>query len=628
MRLSHQISFIALASVLATPAFAADEIIFADYIVGSTDTPLVVTATGIATPANETGQSISVVTAADLERIQAVTIADALRTLPAVAVATRGGVGGQSSVFIRGANSSQTLVIIDGVRVNDPSSPNGAFDFGALLAGSVARVELLRGANSVVWGSQAIGGVVAIDTTAPTDSLNLSAGGEYGHADTFRAYANASGRSGAISGGIGGSWYKSDGISSLRGGTERDGFDNLMLNARLRADISSATFVEANALLIDGEAEYDSPFGVGANALPVSDNRQWTARIGGGTALLDRRLSTRISYARTDIRRIGTDPVAFSFNNFRVFGVIHHIEWQNSLDAANWLKLQFGGEYLRTNSSTSFEGAPADRARDRQTGGYLLATLRPVEGMTLTGGVRRDDYKDYGARTSFAANLAYSPDGDQTIIRANFAQGFRTPTLTEGQPPFGNPALRPESSDSYDIGVERALLDGALHLSATLWQRDSHDLIAFSFATFRSENIELARARGFELGLRAQPTHRLSLTANYSFTDARNRTPGAQFDKQLALRPRTNLALLADWQSPWGANLGATLTMVGDSFDNAANSVRLDGYALLSLRASVPIHNGIELFARCDNVTDANYTVVSGYSTYGRAAFAGVRWRL
>ncbi|MCC7394589.1 MAG: TonB-dependent receptor [Sphingomonadaceae bacterium] len=623
MRSLQIISATALALALASPACAAD-----NDSAGDADAPLVVTATGEPTSGADVGQAISVITAQDLENIQAVTIADALRTLPSVAVATRGGVGGQSSVFIRGANSSQTLVLIDGVRVNDPSGPNGAFDFGALLTGSIARVEVLRGANSVIWGSQAIGGVVAIDTTPPTDSLQLSAGAEYGYADSARAYAQASGRSGALSGGIGGSWYRSDGISSLRGGNERDGFDNLMLNARLRADIAPATYVEGNALLIDGKLAYDSPFGVGANALPVSDNRQWTARIAGGTALFGGALSTRLSYARTDIRRIGTDPVVFSFNNFRVFGVIDHFEWHNSLHAAPWLTLQFGGEHMRTRSSTSFEGAPADRARDRQSGGFLLATLRPVSGMTLTGGVRRDDYRDYGARTSFAANFAYSPNGDATILRASYAEGFRTPTLTEGQPPFGNPALRPESSKSYDIGVEQKLLGDALRLSATLWQRNSADLIAFSFTTFRSENIELARARGVELALQAAPTPRLNLTANYSFTDARNRTPGAQFDKQLALRPRSNLALIADWQSPWGVKFGATLTMVGDSFDDAANNVRLDGYSLLSLRASIPIRDNVEFFARCDNVTDSDYSVVSGYSTYGRSAYAGVRWRL
>ena len=170
--------------LLPVPAFADDDI--------------VVTASGFEQPRSETGQAISVLDEERLEELQSVSISDALRTLPGIAVATRGPVGSQSSVFIRGGNSSQTLVLIDGVRINDPSSPNAAFDFGALLTGNIGRVEVLRGPNSIIWGSQAIGGVINVQSLAPTDELVARAGVEYGYADSVRASANLSGTSGSV----------------------------------------------------------------------------------------------------------------------------------------------------------------------------------------------------------------------------------------------------------------------------------------------------------------------------------------------------------------------------------------------------------------------------------------------
>ena len=132
---------------------------------------IVVTASGFEQPRSETGQAIEIVGRDRLDQLQSATIADALQTVPGVRIATRGGLGGQSSAFIRGGSSAQTLVLIDGVRINDLTSPNGAFDFGALMTGNIGRVEILRGPNSVIWGSQAIGGVVNIQSIAPVDGL-------------------------------------------------------------------------------------------------------------------------------------------------------------------------------------------------------------------------------------------------------------------------------------------------------------------------------------------------------------------------------------------------------------------------------------------------------------------------
>jgi vitamin B12 transporter len=588
-------------------------------------TDIVVTATGFAQPRVETGQAISVIDRDRIDTLQVATIADAIQTIPSVRVATRGGIGGQSSAFIRGGNSSQTLVLIDGVRLNDPSSPNGLFDFGGLLTGNIERVEVLRGPNSIIWGSQAIGGVVNIRNIVPTVPFSAVASAEYGRYDTGQIRANVAGTSGKFEGSVGGAYFTSKGISSLSSGTERDGYRNTAANGRLKINLSDAFSLDLRGYYNRGRVEYDSPFGAGGNALPVSRNTQFIGYVGANLNLLDDRLHSRVSYARTDIKRIGNDPIVFSFNNFDVAGTIDRYELHNSFDIAAAATFVFGVEHERSFATTSFEGAPADVARNRVTSGFAQAIVRPATGLTLTGGVRHDDYATYGGQTTLGGNIAYSPNEGRTVFRATYGEGFRAPTLSEGQPPYGNRALKPETARNFDLGAEHGFRDGKARASITYFNRKSSNLISFSFDTFQSENIERVQSEGVELELALKPTPTLDFRANYSVVNARIRTLGTQFGNRLALRPRDNATVSIDWKTPWQASIGGNLAVTGDSFDNQANTVRLDGYVLAGLRASVPIGETFELFGRVENLFNARYEIVKGYSTYGRNAHIGVR---
>ena len=602
--------------ILPTSAFAQNA-----------DEDIVVTASGFEQPRSETGQAITVVDEDRLQQLQAVSIADALKTMSGVTVITRGPVGSQSAVFLRGGNGSQTLVLVDGVRINDPSSPNAAFDFGALLTGNIGRVEVLRGPNSIIWGSQAIGGVINVQSIAPTEALVVRVGAEYGYADSVRGNANLSGTSGMFEGSVGGAYYRTDGISALSGGTEKDGYENSSANGRLKVNLNDNFALDFRGYYNRGIIEYDAAFGGGANALPVSKNRQFVGYVGAQFDLADGRFKNRISYARTDISRVGSDPVVFSFNNFDVEGTIDRFEYHGAFDVADITTIVFGAEHERTNASTSFEGAPADVARNEVTSGFGQLILRPFTGLTLTGGVRHDDYSDYGGQTTFGGNAAYSPNAGNTVLRATYAEGFRAPTLSEGQPPFGNPDLRPETARNFDLGVEHRFLDGKAQVFATYFNRRSNDQITFSFVTFKSENIGRVKTGGVELGFALQPTDRLSIQANYTLTNAINRSVGANFGNRLELRPQHSGSFTVDWQTPWKVKLGGTLLLTGDSFDNAANTRRIDGYALANIRAAVPVTESVEFYGRVDNVFDTDYTVVNRYNTYGRNAHVGVRAR-
>jgi vitamin B12 transporter len=625
---------VAAIALLPSAAWAQDEAGFRSVTVTPVpETEIVVTATGRETIRKQTGQAISVIDAKALETSQTASISDILRTIPSIAIARNGGVGSQTSIFIRGGESSQTLVMIDGVRINDPSSPNAAFDFGALLTGNIDRVEVLRGPNSVIWGSQAIGGVVSIRTIEPTVGFAANALAEYGSNNTTQARANIAGTSGIFSGSVGAGYYRTDGISALSAGTEKDGYKNFAVNGKLKVSFSDAFTVDLRGYYNKGRVEFDDPFGASADTFPVTNNEQFIGYVGVNSSLFDDRLKSRLSYSRTDINRIGSEPDvpsdSINYNINRLKGTIDRFEYHGTFDIVDAATLNFGIEHERSFARQffplAFGGSQLDSAKNTVTSGFGQLTLRPFTGLTLTGGVRYDDYSVYGGQTTFGANFAYTPNDGNTVIRGTYAEGFRAPTLTEALLPGANPALKPETAKSYDIGIEHSFLDNRATVSATAFRRDSNDTITYSFISFQSENIAKTRAKGLEFGLSLRPSDTLTLAAHYSLVDATSRSPDTSFGKQLARRPSDSASLVVDWKSPCGLALGSTLTLTGDSFNNLANTQRLDGFALASLRASYPVTDQFELFGHVENLFDVEYETVRGYGTLGRNAYVGVR---
>lgn len=593
---------------------------------------IVVTASGFEQNRGETGHTITVITQDELAVGQFTSISDALRLVPGLAVAQSGPAGSQTSVFIRGAESSQTLVLLDGVRVNDPSTPNAAFDFGGLLTGNVGRVEVLRGANSVIWGSQAIGGVINVQTLAPTEDLTINARAEYGSLDSAKAFANLSGKSGIFSGSVGAGYYRTDGISSIANGTEKDGYKNFSANGKLLVEFSPAFALDLRGNYTKGRIEYDDAFGfpVAGDTIPESENEQFVGYVGLNHDLFDGKWKGRLSYSRTDLTREGSEAGAagpFNFNVFTSRGEVDRIAYDGGLDFGI-ATLVFGGAHENTFASTFFplggDVTPTTFESDYNSF-YGQLGVQPVEGLTINGGVRYEDHSQYGDHTTFGANAAYTPNGGKTMFRASYAEGFRAPSLSEALPPFGNINLKPETSKGFDVGVEHSFIDDKVTATVTYFQRKSDDLISFSPVTFQSENIGRAKSEGVELGLVIRPTEALDIRANYALVDATTRNPGVNFGNQLARRPKDKASFIVDWKSPLGLSLGSTLTLTGDSFDNIANTVPLDGYWLASVRAAFPITDQFEIYGRVENLLDENYTVVSGYNTYGRTAAVGVR---
>ena len=612
------ISLLTLA--IATPAFAET----ADSERGD---EIVVTASGIEQSRDEVGQAITIIDTDTIERRQTVDIVDLLATTPGVRFNRSGSTGSVASVSLRGAETTQTLVLIDGVKVNDPSGIGDGYDFGHLLTGNISRIEVLRGSNSVVHGSQAIGGVVSLTTATPAEGFAANASAEYGYSDSLNAKADVSGTAGAVSGGIGGAYFRTDGISSAAVGTEKDGYKNFAGNARLKIAFSEALSLDLRGYYINADLDYDSFFGAPADSADVAKLDQYVGYAGLNLGLFDGSFASRaaVTWMRNErdyyfVR--GTAPdYGYSGTNLR-------FEYQGVVTPAQQAKLIFGYEHERPDYDF-FGFGSTDSQRANIDSVYALGIVQPFTGLSLTGGVRHDDHSQFGGATTFGANGNYSPNDGATNFRLSYGEGFKAPSLYQLYDAFsGNAALRPERSKSYDVGIDQSLADGRALISLTAFLRNTTDQINYDNSAFTYGNIDRTRAKGIEATLALRPVDALNVTASYSYIDARDRSGRPAFDgKRLPRRAENAISLSADYDWSFGLSTGATVTMVGDSFDDAANAVRLDGYALAGIRASLPVGQNFEIYGRVDNLFDADYATVSGYGTYGRAAYGGVRAR-
>ena len=601
--------------LLSTAALAAPAV--------AQDSDIVVTATGAPQDADTTGEAITIVTRGDLEMRQTVSIADYLATTPGVTVSHYGGPGTVTYLRIRGAEAEQTLVLIDGVRVNDPSSPGGAFDFGSLLAGSVERVEVLRGANSVPWGSQAIGGVVNIVTEAPDEGFRARARAEAGSAESLYANAALSGRSGALAGALTAGYRRTDGISAAAIGTEPDGARQVGGSARLGLDLTDAIGLDLRGYYAHSRIDLD---GYPPPAFTFADTPEYsTAQELYGYAGLHANfgnLRNRAAVTVADVNRDNYDPGAGDAPTFIGRGRSERYEYQGDLHPFDGLRIIAGTEH----EDSRFDDGTT-RASAGITSIYGELIVQPLRQLTVTGGVRHDDHQDFGGHTALGANAALAL-GTGTTFRTSYAEGFKAPTLFQLHGTYGTPGLVPESAESYDLGVEQAFLDGAARASATWFHRDTINLIDFDLATFTYANIARTRAEGVEFALALRPVEAFTVTASYTYLKAENRTPGANFGNDLARRPRHAVSVSADYRFPRGPAVGATLTHVGDSFDDPANAVPLDGYVLAEFRAEMPIGTRLALYGRVENLFDTRYRTVATYGSLGRTAYGGIRMRL
>ncbi|MGK2285653.1 TonB-dependent receptor plug domain-containing protein [Pedomonas sp. V897] len=599
---------------------------------------IIVSATRTEQPLALTGTSVSVLTAEDIRATQKAMLTDALREIPGVTVVRSGGPGAQTSLFIRGVGGEQTVVLIDGVRINDPSTPAATAYISDLVTTGIERVEVLRGPQSTLYGSHAIGGVVNIITTAGQPGLHAEAQVEGGSFDSWRAAGTVSGGSEALTGSLTASVYDTDGISAADkkdGNTEKDGYRNWAVLGSLGARLAENVRLDLKGLYNRGRAEYDG-FPPPLYTFADMDNRNRSELFSGYAGLtvdaFGGALSNRfaVGYSRNDRADFETE---IQTNDTR--GQIRRFEYQGTLRAGASTELTFGAETekqkIRNIGQWDLEPLKADVDTHSV---YAQGQTTLFERLTLTAGVRRDDHDTFGAHTTFRVAGAYQIEESDTLLRANWGEGFKAPSLYQVYSAYGNADLEAETSDGWEAGFDQGFVDGRIRVSATWFEQKLKNQIDYVPCTGGDlmcgpgrygyyDNVGRASFKGVELGLLLQPVDALVIKANYTWLEPLNRVT----DTDLARRARDIFQTSVNWAATARTNFSASLVMVGDSYDSPGNANRLDGYTLVDVRASHALTPGLEVYGRIDNLFDVDYEVIRGYGTLGRGVYLGLRAR-
>jgi len=587
----------------------------------NTSEETVITPTRTKQPLKNIGSSVSVITRKDIENSKAPLLLDVLRQVPGLEVTRTQGIGGTTSLFIRGASAAQTLVFVDGVQMNSPTS--GAFNFANLTTDNIERVEILRGPQSTLYGSEAIGGVVNIITKKGAGDNKVILGTEYGMHETYRETINVSGGKEKFDYSVGASYLKTHGISAASSGSEEDGYENFTGSSRLGWNFMGDGRVDTTMRGTHSDFEYDAfEFGIG----PVDDpdRRQTTDEV---------LFSTKVSKTFFDIwtpsflvsvndsELKGFDPTDES-GEFRIPTRVWRAEHQSDFSLFDVDTITLGYEYeaLEGENEGTF-----DKQTYWNNAVFLQNQVELFESLNWTVGLRHDDYSTFGSHLTYRTTASYRIEEIGTRFHGSWGKGFRSPSLNELFFPFyGNPNLSPEESKGWDFGVEKEILKDKLTMDVTYFENDFTNLITAAVqpdGSYLAENVARAESQGVETSLTYKPFTKLSLTGTYTYTDTKDR----EKEQQLPRRPRNRTTLGINTQPLEKLNVNLTGVMVRDRINS--DGKEMDNYWSVDQVTRYDITRSMTAYVRFENLFDYDYEEVTGFGSLGFTAYGGLEFK-
>ncbi|HWG72342.1 MAG TPA: TonB-dependent receptor [Steroidobacteraceae bacterium] len=626
-------SFLFLVGTLASLASAA----FANADFEDTPETIVVTATRISTPELQIASSISVVTADDIAARQVQSLPDLLALVPGLNVVQSGGPGGQTSVFMRGTNSNHTKVLVDGIDVSDPSSPVGTFDFGQFLTQDVEKVEILRGPQSGLYGSDAIGGVINVITKSGSGPAQFNAGAEGGSFGTFN-------QAGGVSGSADRFHYAAN-VAHLHSGAtpvtplnllapgERridDYNDNLTGSTKLGFDVTDHFDVGLVArysdthLRLTGENYNDFPMDFPDSAQSENDTRQYYARATGHLWSFGGGLEQTVGLAYSNIKSFETSPENPESD---FFGQRVKIDWQGNIGLAADERLVLGAEHERDEMTVPLSASTSIDS------GYAELQSAFADSLFNTLSVRYDDNNRFGGKVTYRVAPAYVFQETGTKFKASVGTGFKAPTLSQmfqNFPAFfffANPNLKPESSLGYDVGFEQPLQNGAVRFGATYFRNNIRNLIADNADFSSLVNVGRAVTDGLESFVSYRPMQDLAVSLDYTFTEATDEV----LHQELLRRPKHKVSLNTEWHATKRLSLNATVLSVSSWIDGnrdfSVQRLSAPAYTTADLAASYDLTPHLSVYGRVNNVFDRHYENPVGFLQPSLGAFAGIKTR-
>lgn len=604
--------------------------------------PVVVTATRMETPLQETAASVTVVGAEEIQQQQAETVADVLRNVPGVDIVQNGSRGTTSSVFIRGAESDQTLVLLDGVEVN--SVTLGSFDFSNLTTENLDRIEVLRGGGGTLYGSQAVGGVINVLTKKGEGTPTASISSEGGNGATHREVLSFSGSQGLIgfSGAVAN--IDTDGFRVFN-----DGHRNFVANARLDAHLLPQG-------VLRGFFRYgDAKVGLFNNknylSLPDANARQLKSFVlakGEWEQTIGTAFNYRIAGAYVkDNQRFFDEPDQFDPFGSGISRIPVEMKTGEIQGNYSWndLSIATAGFEFKDRSAdvrSNFGGFRSEFKKGRNNFAYYFQErLRLLdERLFVTAGFRVDDNEDFGTHVTPAWSIAYLIPQTGTKFKGGVAEGFRAPNFNElFYPNFGNPNLGPEESSEWDVGIEQSLGDPRFSIEATYFSRRVKGLIEGVLIDpdnfiFQAQNKGRVDVQGMEVIPVLRLSSRFTLSGHFTFLDFDTQ------DGRLLRRPTRHGAVQLSYQTPvfrWMddlLNVNLSVKVIGDRDDiqptsGVTRTNPLFARTDLALSYSLPwrgaVFSRLMIYGKIENVFDRNYQEVLGFRAPPLNYLAGIR---
>ena len=537
---------------------------------------------------------------------------DAISSAPGVTSKQNGSFGGVGTIRIRGANSYQTLVLVDGVPVNDASSPAGGYNFEYLNTSNIQSIEVLKGSQSTLWGSDAIGGVINIYTKQPeSTSFGTSAeigsfGLKRGSADINFAGSNSRFR-------VSTSKTSVDGISKADekdGNSEDDGFESESYSMSGSIDLDSL-ILKGSLSYMESQVEYDS-YGF-ATGVQDGDERSNTDEFIGSISaffdLFDDKLQNSIFISQSDINRDYYSNGSFSFG---AEGKRELIRYQGNIEVNEFNKVAFGLES---------EESKVDVDESTIDGSFLLYEFRPNSKIIISTGIRNDDHEGFGSKTTRRISGTFKPS-DNLIIRSSWGEGFKVPTIFQSTyfccgATSANSSIRPETSTSYDFGFELFFNEMNSNFSITYFDQDINDQINFSFGVGGYENIDKVNSEGFEIALDYQISKLMSLYLNYSYIDSVDGNGSSLF---YVAKDSAEAGLIYE---PNNSFSGSIIARYNGS--ESSSYGKIDSWIRFDVNGSYKLSGTNELYFRIENLLDEEYQQIFGYGTPERSGFIGLR---
>ena len=537
---------------------------------------------------------------------------DAISSAPGVTSKQNGSFGGVGTIRIRGASSSQTLVLVDGVPVNDSSSPAGGYNFEYLNTSNIQSIEVLKGSQSTLWGSDAIGGVINIYTKQP-ESTSFGASAEIGSFGLKRGSAdiNFAGSNSRFR--VSTSKTSVDGISKADekdGNSEDDGFESESYSMSGSIDLDSL-ILKGSLSYMESQVEYDS-YGF-ATGVQDGDERSNTDEFIGSISaffdLFDDKLQNSIFISQSDINRDYYSNGSFSFG---AEGKRELIRYQGNIEVNEFNKVAFGLES---------EESKVDVDESTIDGSFLLYEFRPNSKIIISTGIRNDDHEGFGSKTTRRISGTFKPS-DNLIIRSSWGEGFKVPTIFQSTyfccgATSANSSIRPETSTSYDFGFELFFNEMNSTFSITYFDQDINDQINFSFGVGGYENIDKVNSEGFEIALDYQISKLMSLYLNYSYIDSVDGNGSSLF---YVAKDSGEAGLIYE---PNNSFSGSIIARYNGS--ESSSYGKIDSWIRFDVNGSYKLSGTNELYFRIENLLDEEYQQIFGYGTPERSGFIGLR---